>query len=65
MIIALMLVGYAAAKLNDDGNATIETTRGETGAAPHCARAPSAAEDPDCMLGADAWVALPPAHPAC
>lgn len=64
MIIALMLAGYAAAKFNQDKT---DTGRDEhLLAPPETAHEPATSvdEDADCVLGADAWVAFPPARPA-
>lgn len=56
MILALMLAGYAAPKFEDDENAAPGVDAHEA-TLPTCCERP--ADDPDCMLGADAWVALP------
>ena len=54
MIITLMLAGYVATKLKEDKGRAQEVKAREQ----EC-RLATADEDPDGMLGAEAWVAVP------
>lgn len=63
MFIALMLAGYVATKLND--KKTSEDTHEGLVAAPDMTGEPIplAIDETDWTLGAEAWVAFPPAGP--
>lgn len=65
MFITLMLASYVAAKFNEGRTEQLEAERRFAAPGRECDPPSITADDPDCVLGADAWVALPPAGPAC